>query len=87
MTNLSPKLVRIIESHLVFGHPVPIQEEKFQTDVLQANVSVAVQVGQLKDEGLVKDRVQGSLLDVSLFLCNPLVVVQQIDLDVRVCKI
>ena len=39
---------------------------------------------QLKDEGLVEDGVQSPLLHVGLLLRDALVVVQQVDLDVRI---
>ena len=42
---------------------------------------------QVEDKGLVEDRVQSSLLDVRLFLHDPLLVEQQVDLYIRICKI
>ena len=39
---------------------------------------------QLEDERLVEHRVQSPLLNVSLLLGDPLVVVKQVDLDIRI---
>ena len=68
-------------THLVLGDPVPVEQEELEADVLE---SLLVQLRQVKDEGLVEDRVQSPLLHVGLLLRDPLVVVQQVDLHVRV---
>ena len=41
---------------------------------------------KIEDEGLVEDRVQRSLLHVRLLLRDPLTIVHQVDLHVRICK-
>ena len=41
---------------------------------------------KIEDEGLVENRVQRSLLHVSLLLRDPLTIVHQVDLHVRICK-
>ena len=41
---------------------------------------------KIEDEGLVEDRVQRSLLHVRLLLWDPLTIVHQVDLHVRICK-
>ena len=41
---------------------------------------------KIEDEGLVENRVQRSLLHVSLLLRDPLTIVHQVDLYVRICK-
>ena len=41
---------------------------------------------QVEDKGLVEDGVQSPLLDVRLFLHDPLLVEQQVDLHIRICK-
>ena len=41
---------------------------------------------KIEDEGLVENRVQGSLLHVRLLLRDPLTIVHQVDLHVRICK-
>ena len=68
-------------TQLVLGDPVPVEQEELEADVLE---SLLVQLRQVKDEGLVEDRVQSPLLHVGLLLRDPLVVVQQVDLHVRV---
>ena len=42
---------------------------------------------QVEDKGLVEDGVQSPLLNVRLFLHDPLLVEQQVDLYIRICKI
>ena len=41
---------------------------------------------KIEDEGLVEDRVQRSLLHVRLLLRDPLLVVHQVDLHIRICN-
>ena len=41
---------------------------------------------KIEDEGLVENRVQRSLLHVRLLLRDPLTIVHQVDLHVRICK-
>ncbi len=69
--------------YLILGDPVPVEEHELQADVFQAVVS---EMWELKDEGLVEDGVQGPLLHVGLLLGDALVVVQQVDLDIRICN-
>ena len=65
-------LVDCLVIHLIFGDPVPVEQHKLEADVFEA---VVAEVGQLEDEGLVEDRVQGPLLHVRLLLRDALVVV------------
>ena len=41
---------------------------------------------QVKDKALIEDRIQCSLLYVCLLLCDSLLVEQQIDLHIGICK-
>ena len=41
---------------------------------------------KIEDEGLVENRVQRSLLHVRFLLRDPLTIVHQVDLHVRICK-
>ena len=41
---------------------------------------------EIEDKGLVENRVQRSLLHVRLLLRDPLTIVHQVDLHVRICK-
>ena len=52
-------------------------------DAVQARV---LGFGQVKDKRLVENRVQGSFLDVRFLFHDSLVVEEQIDLDIRICK-
>ena len=88
--------------HLIFGDSVPVQHYKLQLqmnispilnsmkmkrkmhlDAVQARV---LGFGQVKDKRLVENRVQGSFLDVRFLFHDSLVVEEQIDLDIRICK-
>lgn len=66
--------------HLVLGDTVPVQDQELEADVLEALV-----VGDLEHERLVEDRVGGALLHVGLLLGDALVVVEKVDLHVRIC--
>ena len=48
---------------LVLGHAIPVEDEKLEGDVLKTFV-----VGDVKEEGLVENRVQRTLLDVGLLI-------------------
>ena len=67
--------------HLVLGHPVPVEREELDADVVQSLVARYVE-----QERLVEHRVQRSLLHVRFLLGDALTVVQQVYLHVRVCK-
>ena len=88
--------------YLIFGDSVPVQHYKLQLqmnisptmklikmkrkmhlDAVQARV---LGFWQVKDKRLVENRVQGSFLDVRFLFHDSLVVEEQIDLDVRICK-
>ena len=66
--------------YLIFGDSVPVQQSKLQLDVRHPVVCP----GQVEHEGLVEDRVQGSLFNVSFLLGNPLFFVKQIYLHVGI---
>ena len=68
--------------HLVLRHPVPVQQHELQLDLSKPGLIAR----KIEDEGLVEDRVQRSLLHVRLFLRDPLTIVHQVDLHVRICK-
>ena len=68
--------------HLVLCDTVPVEEEELDTDTCQAVVAT----GHVEQERLVEDRVEGSLLDACLLLGDPLPVVQNVYLHVRICN-
>ena len=57
--------------HFVLGHAIPVEDQELQGDVLETLIA-----GDVEEEGLVKDRVQGSLLDMGLLLGYTLAVIQ-----------
>lgn len=73
---------KITVTHLIFGDPVPIQKQKLQTDSFQT-LTVS---RDIKDETLIEDRHQGSLLYVRLLFGNALAIVQQVDFHVRISQ-
>lgn len=77
-----PFLPKPTASNLIFGYPVPIQKQEFQTDRFQPFTAS----WNIKNETFVIYRTQRPLLHMRLLLGDSLSVVQQIDLDVRVCQ-
>jgi hypothetical protein len=71
---------KTIFAYLVLSYTIPVKEHELQLDAGQSVLTL----GQIKDKGLVEDRVQGSLLHVGLLLGDPLIVEQQVDLHVRI---
>ena len=64
---------------LVLRHPIPVKDEKLQADVLQAFIT-----GYVEQEGLIEDRVEGSLLDVGFLFRDSLSIVEEVNLHVRI---
>ena len=58
-------------------------KRKMHLDAVQARV---LGFWQVKDKRLVENRVQGSFLDVRFLFHDSLIVEEQIDLDIRICK-
>ena len=70
------------DTYLVFSDPVPVEQHEIEADAVQP----LGPLGDLEDEALVENGVQGPLLDVRLLLGDALVVEKQIDFDVGVCN-
>ncbi len=66
--------------NLILGDAIPVEQHELELDASQPVLAL----GQVEDEGLVEDRVQGSLLHVGLLLGDTLVVEQEIDLHVGI---
>ena len=79
-TNYTPSHYTSKQTYLVFGHSIPIQEQKFQTDVIKAFTSC----GNIKHEALVKNWTQCPLFNVGLLLSDPLAVIQKVDFHVGI---
>lgn len=70
-------------AYLIFGDTIPIKNEKFQTHIVQRGSRGR----QIENERFIKNRIQGPFLDVSLLFSHSLSIVNQVDLDVRICLI
>ena len=67
---------------LVLCDPVPVEQEELDADARQTVVAT----GHVEQERFVEDRVEGSLLDARLLLGDPLSVVHDVYLHVRICN-
>ena len=70
-----------ISLNLILCDSVPVQHDKLQLRGCQSSISV----GEIKDKRLIKHRIETSLLYVGFLLCYSLIVVDKIDLHIRVC--
>lgn len=73
---------RGVGSDLVFGDAIPVQQQELKAD----GVKSLHTGGKVEHEGLVEHRVECSLLHVGFFLGQPLTIIQQVDLHIRICK-
>ena len=68
------------DTDLIFCDSVPVTHYHLQLDIIQASFFT----GQIKDEGLIEDRVEAPFLDMCLLLHRTNVLVIQVDFHVGI---
>lgn len=70
------------DNDLVFGDSVPVKQQELKADGVKSLHTSR----KVKHKGLVEHWVECSLFHVGFFLGQPLTIIQQVDLHIRICK-